>query len=377
MIRQFKYNEKGQLLGEISGIQEVEYIISSDQNGSRIATYSKSEIQEIKEEKESFLSRFEIKTEEEREEEKNEKQFKEATEYIQYDASFRPVKQVDESGQNIEWDYNDTEYNKMVISQPDGSNYIVKQSKDGRKVLYSLPDGIDYEENYNEAGQLLALNRNNVPLYHQEWNQGYLTSTEYENSSMKYEYDENGIFKRILITPPGENETWETWMEYKYDDAGNLTGISDFTGMTSQYNYNENGEISSVISNHDKIDIKRSKGLVREIKTSWGEQIKYNYASDESLLDIRTSTSEGTSFLKFVDGQITNISMSNGSRYRISYYPEPRNYLVKQIQTKENKLEYFYNDNNQLVSVKCNDIYQISYTYDDSGRIKKIEISSR
>ena len=371
--RRFNYNEKGQLIGEVSpGNQEISYNITADQNGSKIFTFIHTDVQKIKEEKKSFLSWLKS----DRVESSKENSSEELKESIQYDASFRPVKWVSKDGPTTDWDYSDKEFNIMEITPSLGDKFQIKQSKDGRKITYSFPGGVEYEENYNEAGQLLDLKKNNVLLYKQKWNQGILSSIEFENSKMNYEYDEDGIFKRTLITPPGDNTTLNQWVEYRYDKAGNLTGVADFTGMRIEYEFCDNGELSSIISNQGKVDIKRNNGLMEEIKTSWGDETKYYYNTDGQILEIQNTSFEGKSAIKFADDRISEILRSSGSKYSLRYYPQTRNHLIKRVKTPLNDFEYFYDDNDQLINVLCNKKYQVKYVYDEFGRMRDIQISS-
>jgi len=373
LISQYTYNEKGQVLSEVSpGNREVEFSLTSDEKGSKVTTHTKIDSEETKEEKKSFLSWFKVK-----EEKNDEDPINVTTDFIQYDLAFRPVKKVSEYGQTIEWDYSNNEYDIMEISQPSGNEYTVKQSKDGTRMLYSIPGSVDYEENYNKAGQLVAVKRNDILMYQQNWNNnGELASTEYEYSQVNFEYSEDGIFQRTLITPLGENKTWDRWMEYRYDEEGDLAEISDFSGSKTKLSYDENREVSSINSNQGNIIIKRNNGLVDEIETSWGDQTKYYYDNKELIRDIKKSTDDGTSLIKFSEGQISEITKADGSKYSVSYYPEPRDYLVKEIQTPVNKLEYFYDENNQLINVVCNNKYEIKYIYDEFARLNEIQINS-
>ena len=90
-----------------------------------------------------------------------------------------------------------------------------------------------------------------------------------DDVNMNYEYDKEGIFRSTIITPPGESTSWDIWMEYKYDELGNLAEVGDFTGMKSQYSYNKDGELSSISSNQGKVNINRNNFSAnrRKLKT--------------------------------------------------------------------------------------------------------------
>lgn len=369
--RQFIYNEKGQLLGESSpGYPGIEYNITSDQFGTTVTTLTQVEDKKVKK---SFLSRFELKKQEPKEVPQME-----LKEMVQYDHSFRPKKKLSVDGTNIIWDYSDAAYNKMQIFWQGSDNYQIKQSKDGRTLSYSLNDGIKYNEGYNEAGQLVSLLRNNQPVFQKKWNSfGKLDAIVYENSAVNNEYDADGVLKRTLVTPPGNSKTYKEWLEYAYDEGGNVSEVSDFTGMKTKYEYNVTGEIAAINSTQGDIKINRNKDQINSMETSWGNRIYYLYDQKGNIKEINNSNSGKTSYLKFTEGLITEIAGSNGSKYSIVYYPEPQEYLVKKIKTPVNTLEYFYTDLGDLQNVLCNNKFEITYSYDDSGRIKQILINSR
>jgi len=371
LIRQFKYNEKGQLLSEKSnGGPEQEYSYSSNESGSLLTSYSTPELVKTKS---TFLSYFKVKKKADKE-----NQHKNVTGTIQYDNNFRPIKQVTEDGTVIDWDYSGNDYDRMEVSQPAGEKYTVSQSKDGSHVSYNLPDGINFDENYDKSGQLLAVSQNSQNLFTQEWNsEGKPELLRFENSIVNREYDKKEVLQRTLITPSGKSKTDHGWMEYKYNESGQVTNVSDFLGMETSYQYDQNGEVSSINSKQGSIVIKRNKKRVDEIETSWGSKMNYSYDPDGNILAVNILNSGNSSFLKFTGGQIREISGSRGSKYSISYNPEPNNYQIKEIKSPINNLEYSYNKDGNLVNVLCNSKYEVAYLYDQAGRIKQVRINSR
>jgi RHS repeat-associated protein len=368
---QFQYNEKGQLVSsKSSGNPQVEYSISSNEAGSVVTTY---ETPETRKEKKSFLSYFKVKKEGGKE-----NPLKKVTGTMQYDYVLRPVKQIAEDGTLIAWDYSGSDYEQMEVVQSTGDKYIIKQSKDGSNIHYSLPDCMNFDENYNKAGQLLAFSQNNKPVFTQEWNSfGKPEKLRFENSTINNEYDNKAVLQRTLITPPGNSKTFQKWMEYQYNETGQVANVSDFSGLKTTYTYDQSGEVSSINSKQGSIFIKRSKELIDEIETSWGTKTNYTYDRDGNILSVINSGSGNSSFMKFNKGRITEISGTDGTEYSISYNPDPDGYQIKEIKSPVNDLKYNYNIDGNLINVLCNSKYEIEYSYDKVGRIKQVLINSR
>jgi len=147
--------------------------------------------------------------------------------------------------------------------------------------------------------------------------------------------------------------------------------------MKTSYTYDQMGEVSSINSNQGSIVIRRNKELIDEIETSWGSKTNYTYDRDGNILSVKNSGSGNSSFMKFTNGRITEISGNDGLEYSISYNTEPDGYQIKEIKSPVNNLEYNYNDDGNLVNVLCNSKYEVAYSYNKAGRINQIRINSR
>ncbi|MEN6454195.1 MAG: RHS repeat-associated core domain-containing protein [Prolixibacteraceae bacterium] len=369
--RQFHYNDKGQLTGESSpGYADFEYKVIPGQFDSKVITYVK---QEAEKEKKSFLSKFELKKKEERSSVEME-----GKDMVQYDQSFRPILKTSDDGTVIRWDYSDKVADRMEVSVLGVEKYRMQQSKDRRNCSCFFPDSINYNENYNEAGQLVSLTRNGQVILQQKWNSiGELDERACENSVVSYEYDNDGALKRTLITPPGEGNSYKEWVEYAYDETGNKTGLSDCRGLKINYQYDENGFLSSIHSNQGSIEINRDHNRINSVKTSWGGKVNYLYDKEGNIREINNSALGNGSYLRFTGGKISEVAGNNGSKYIIKYGPDSKNNQIKEIKTPVNKLEYGYTDEGYLENVRCNGVYEVAYSYDGSGRIRQIRINAR
>ena len=377
-VAEYNYNDMGQLISEVSPSgMEIKYDIQTNENGHQIITSTKQEIKtESNTKKKSFLERIQLKNLTAEKEEQPVK-FVESQETMIYDQRFRPIKQISADGQTTEWNYSGNDFDIMKVSQPEGYEYEVKQSKDRKKLVYALPDIAQIEENYNAKGQLTSFKMDDDTIFKQDWIGPLLYNTVYNNYSIRRDYDTtSGLQKGILVTPPGNNTSWNRYVAYNYNETGNVQSVEDYSGMKTQFIYDENDEVKSLISNLGRIEISRNDGLINKIQTSWGDKINYSYNTDGLIQDIKNSSVDGNSLIKFNDGLISTIYKNNKIQYSIDYYPDNEGNLVKRIKTPVNDFEYNYDENNRLKNVICNNKYEVSYIYDDNQRVKHIRIYS-
>lgn len=171
--------------------------------------------------------------------------------------------------------------------------------------------------------------------------------------------------------------TYQEWLEYTWDQDGNLTGISDFSGMKIQYQRDASGDLAAIQSNRGAVRFTRNQGKVQSVETSQGYLTSYQYDPKGDIRAINFSKGNILSSLKFRNGMISELSGSDGSRYSVEYYPGPVTGLVRKITTPLNTVEYKYTVHGELQNAMCNNRYETAYEYDDSGRITRILINAR
>jgi YD repeat-containing protein len=91
-------------------------------------------------------------------------------------------------------------------------------------------------------------------------------------------YDVNGVLESLLVAAPAVNGQFSEWLQTQYDDLGNVTQVSDFSGANTSFSYDENGDLIQLTSNEGSVSLTRNTdGAVTEVNTSWGYQQTNTY----------------------------------------------------------------------------------------------------
>ncbi len=216
-----------------------------------------------------------------------------------------------------------------ITSMTDALGNITSYDYDGKN-LKSVSDNIGtyLKMTYNSDGEVISTSN------------GIGTITDFT-------YDENGNCrsKTIKFTMDGQVRTYVEY--YQYDEAGNLTQITDSDGNITSTIYNSIGKVTSATDQK-------------------GRQTKYDYDNLGNLIKI--TYADGTSESFTYDGEGNNLSATN--RYGITVtmtYDKVGNLLSKTYPNGA-KVEYAYNANYQLISETSTTGAVTKYEYDAIGR---------
>ena len=216
-----------------------------------------------------------------------------------------------------------------ITSMTDALGNITSYDYDGKN-LKSVSDNIGtyLKMTYNSDGEVISISN------------GIGTITDFT-------YDENGNCrsKTIKFTMDGQVRTYVEY--YQYDEAGNLTRITDSDGNITSTIYNSIGKVTSATDQK-------------------GRQTKYDYDNLGNLIKI--TYADGTSESFTYDGEGNNLSATN--RYGITVtmtYDKVGNLLSKTYPNGA-KVEYAYNANYQLISETSTTGAVTKYEYDAIGR---------
>jgi len=344
--REFEYNEYGQLLREKRRDEgKISYKITSVPEGVKI-TASRADKPAI-------------------------------AETARYDVAFRPLSRKFEDGTQIKWQYNNAGVSESTITLPQGEQYVINRSADGRKTTWHLPEGGTYSTEHDKGSRLTTLRQGNRIILQQQWhNDGQLATATYETVAEHPEYSEDGIQTGLFITAREKGPQFSRWLRVKYNDLGRPEKITDYSGSEATIGYDQTGQAATVISKRGGIKIIRDKrGRIEEAQTSWGynEHNMYDPISGE-LKQTKLSIGKNEAFIEFHQGRPTKIKQFDDGELNISYYTQGifRGQVKKIHRSIDLELTYDYNPDNRLVAVNCDTAYKLTYKYDTKGRLVKL-----
>lgn len=290
-----------------------------------------------------------------------------------YDELGRVVASKDRAGREFKYAYNPLG-NLLTKTYPDGTTD--RYTYDGiSRMLSAVNKDATVNFTYDNAGRLLSETLNGkVTSYSYDVAAGKRTLTY--PSGMKVEEHLNA---RDLITSILQNGEEVVTMDY--NAAGQKTTQGYANGITTTYGYNENGWLSSIVADHDIMNLQMTYdpiGNMTERKDMLDNARTESYGYD--LISQLTSFKRGTTVDKsyqfdllgnrvkmLENGIATNYTSNNINAYTsitggLNFTPQ---YDDNGNMLNDDKHTYAYDFNNKLVSV---DQTVGTYKYDALGR---------
>lgn len=290
-----------------------------------------------------------------------------------YDELGHVVASKDRAGREFKYEY-DKLGNLLTKTYPDGTTD--RYTYDGiSRMLSAVNKDATVNFTYDNAGRLLSETLNGkVTSYSYDVAAGKRTLTY--PSGMKVEEHLNA---RDLITSILQNG--EEVVTMAYNAAGQKTTQGYANGITTTYGYNENGWLSSIVADHDIMNLQMTYdpiGNMTERKDMLDNTRTESYGYD--VISQLTSFKRGTTVDKsyqfdllgnrvkvLENGVATNYTSNNVNAYTsitggLSFTPQ---YDDNGNMLNDDKHTYAYDFNNKLVSV---DETVSTYKYDVFGR---------
>jgi RHS repeat-associated protein len=294
---------------------------------------------------------------------------------IEYDASFRPVKEKRPDGTHIERAYDDSGTEVVTVTTPTSRRYVQTRSADGTQRTLKTPEGGELQVECDHSGRMVSLERSGVSVLTREWTQdGQLRSATFETSRIHHEYGEDGLATRTLITEPQADADgkYTRWLEAKYDSAGRLMKLADGDGAGVELRYDPQGQLVAWQSKAGSVEWKRSAdGKTIAYEASWGDRVRTYKNDDASLARIELAQGEQQATVVFDKGLLTSMKQIDGRQLVVSYFDSGRLAgLVREVRTPNGvTLTYEYDSQRRLVVVNCGNRYRLQYAYDAAGRL--------
>ncbi|WP_438435378.1 DUF6531 domain-containing protein [Gorillibacterium sp. sgz500922] len=278
-----------------------------------------------------------------------------------YDENQRLVTVRDENNRVTQhYTYNS---NGQVIKVIDGKGYYSGSTDTARY-------GTEYS--YDYAGRVISVAYPEEVLQSKtsiayEYNAlGYtIAETDGEGAKTQYEVDPWG--RITLVTDAKGNQT-----HYTYDYAGNLTSVIDANHHTTSYTYNSMNRLSTITDPLQQTiyyfyDL---EARLVHMKDRNGLDTVFTYNSDAALTSRKVEqTGEQEQFLYRLDGTtLAGINERVIDRYNMT----PNGLVSQQIRNGKNYLSYQYNADSQLTRVQDIAGNDITYGYDNTGRLEHV-----
>ncbi len=263
-----------------------------------------------------------------------------------YDAKGRISSVSDDNGNNVDYSYTGADLTNVTVK----ANDMVTQS-----ATYA------YDANHN--------------LLSSAGMDGVKTSYTFPSSGNK------GLPLSVTVSDASDENTSTTSYTY-YDNYNYLKSVTDASGATVQYEYDNGGAIT--------------KGLVTKITDPNGNITEYEYDPDTDLLISIANPAESVyapemlfeydhagrliyicdaeiGFNLFYDslGRLYGADTTNCSPFLINEYDDDGN-IYKQFYGSTDHADFTYDEKDRLTSESYNDVLAYEYAYNDSGELGRI-----
>lgn len=332
---------------------------------------------------------------------------------FEYDANGNMTKVTDAKGNSTTYAYDAVNHNTCITFANGLSlqyiydeigNVISSKDRAGNEFKYSYnslgnllsklyPDGTSDTYTYDRISRMLsAINKDATVTFSYD-KAGRLLSESINGKVTGYKYDVEGG-KRTLIYPSGMKveehlnardlitsifQNGEEVVTMAYNVAGQKIQQTYANGITTDYGYNENGRISSIVDDHDILNYKMEYDAVgnitkREDFLNVQRTESYGYDVISQLTFFKRGTTVDKSYELDIlgnrvrtieNGIVTAYTTNNVNAYTsiigelnfVPTYDDNGNML------SDSNNQFFYNNNNQLVTAG-----DVDYKYDALGR---------
>jgi len=255
------------------------------------------------------------------------------------------------------------------ITTPLGREWQLTSDSGGRATTISNPGGSRAGFTYDPGGQLAQVSRDNQVLFHLQYDEaGNLVRTNYTDSTsemLAYQKDNLPI---AFARRSGIIQAFE------YDDRNRLTAVVDGRGNRTQYQYGRWNRPDRALfpdgdAEHYDYD---EKGYLKSLSQGQGHQVRLQH--DESGRPLEIKYSDGTTLNYSFDsgGRLVSAIERGGQTQKLPeelswQYDEQGRVIAEQSPAA--RLEYIYNEAGTLTGMCYPGGEQVSFTWDDDGRL--------
>ncbi len=297
-------------------------------------------------------------------------------EVSEYDAHFRPVRQVQPDGTTTTWKYPTDGTTEITTTPAGGKPSVMRRSADGRREEYTAAGGEPRTAEYDSAGRLREFRRGKEVVVNRVWLSNGLPESESDaTTTRRFGYRADGTLASVKLSPvKGKGDRRSVNLEF--DAEGRPLTITDESGAITTLRYDASGRPLGVSRPEAEVSVTPDEaGRPLSVKTSWGRAETTEY--DPTTGRPRRSEVKGdgkTASVEYDQGRPRQVRQFDGGELTASYAGAD-DLLPERIRTPNGLgLTFGFDDKKRVKSVKCGDACQVEYEYDAQNRLTGLKL---
>ena len=292
-----------------------------------------------------------------------------ASSSCEYDARFRPIREVLADGSTAAWRYPADGSTETTITPVEGKPWVVTRTADGRQETYQVPGLEPQIAEFDAAGRLTAVRRGKELISSQSWlPNGLLARDSDATAARQFSYAPGGLLAKVRLTPA--NGDGREGVELGYDAAGRPDKMTDESGAVTQLKYDTAGRPQSVTVPGGEVTFSfDATGRPQSTTTSWGqvESIDYDKSSGQpKRLELKVDGT--TAFAEYDRGRPRHIRQFDGGETTLTY-PDKPDAPPTAIRTPNDLLlKIEYGEKSRVKRVKCGETLWVEYEVNARGQ---------
>lgn len=277
----------------------------------------------------------------------------------------KPVKEVDALGRAVDYAYDKNGDLVSVTDTAGRETKITYEPRHGRVATRVGPDGSKLSISYDKRGNPLRVESNGRVRAFAYDEAGNVTAvTEADGATTRIRYDDAG--NPIRIVEP-EGATWSM----KYDRVSRLQALADPRGGVTRYTFDPANRITQVIDAAGRTSVMVYDDAGHRIATvdPRGATTRYAYNSLGQMTAMTRADGSKIRWTYDANGNVRKAVQPNGGSFSWEYDKAGR--MVAAVDPVKGRVKYTFDRGGRLTNVVRANGGKVSYEYDDADRIVK------
>jgi RHS repeat-associated protein len=285
-----------------------------------------------------------------------------------------PTSYTDPKGNITQYALDNFNGNLWFITYPDGTKTIFDRNSNGNINKITLPDNKTVTLQYNQYGNLSQYGYTGSPNQVKA-NYNSISNiesiTDARGTKTEFVFDKNDNLKSKIDDANGLRET----TNYQYDPNENLRFITDAENHQTVLNYDwSTDDLIEELSGGSRFSKKwtyNDDGSVKSFKDKQGRLFNYQYAPKGNFVEGKILDDGYASYQYYNDWKDLGFVNKDGKTYQQHYDPLGRVDWVSYSDISNSKVEYSYDNNNNIIGIKWG-FYNLIYQYDNRNRLIEV-----